>query len=341
MHEGLDRDDIYIMVEDEFQAVARSFTQHLHHAEYVRMKDRAKDRNASAINTISRPTDSITTMRAETRKKKEAEAKAIKQRKALDQIKGQAGRPRTGSEDDSSEPEAANDDDPWVGTTLQGLMTSPGRNQTSLTGIEGVRSSTRAAAGYLKVEAQSTQGARTFDVASSKAVTVRDKSSAPPELVHDGNDATTSEDDDDLDAPVIRKKLLPALSSRSSNQSTLQSKTSHHIVKEPPPNPKRPPTKDHHLPPLPAPSSLRRGTDSHPPTYPRPTQAPTRSILKPTKPLHDLDFYDGLPRPTPLQGDFAKRKLRRLANLNVKSAGEEREGKGTRTSVSEIPIFLV
>lgn len=338
MHEGLDRDDIYIMVEDEFQAIARSFTQHLHHAEYVRMKNRLRDRNASAISTISRPTDSITTMRAETRKKKEAEARATKQKKALDQIKGQAGRPKTGSEDDGSEPEAANDDDPWVGTTLQGLMMSPGTNQTSLTGIEGVRSSTRAAAGYAMAEAQSSQGARTFDVASSKAGTLKDKLSAPPELVNDGDDATTSEDDDDLDAPVIRKKPPPALSSRSSAQSTVKLKTSHHISKDPSTHPKRPPIRNHTLPPLPALSSLRR-TDSHPrPTPPKP---PTRSILKPAKPLHGLDFYDSLPRPTPLQGDFAKRKMRRLAGLNVKSAGEEREGKGKRTSVSEIPIFLV
>jgi hypothetical protein len=70
MEEGLDGDDAYIMVEDEFQAVAKGFTQHLHHAEYVRLKNLAKTQNASTINTISRPVDSITEMREETKKRR-------------------------------------------------------------------------------------------------------------------------------------------------------------------------------------------------------------------------------------------------------------------------------
>ena len=345
MHEGLSHDDIYIMVEDEFQAVARSFTQHLHHAEYVRMKNRAKDKNASAISTISRPTDSITTMRAETRKKKEAEAKAIKQRKALDQIKAQAGRPRTDSEDES-EPEVANDSDLWAGTTLQGLMTSPSRNQTSLTGIEGVRSTTRAAAGYSKAEVRSSQGARAYDVASFKAGTMMEKSSVPPDPVNDRDDATTSEDDDDLDAPVIRKKHPPTNSSRASTQNIMQEYNSRPITKKPPPNSERPTTTNIPLSTLSEPSALRN-TNLHPlpklstKSDPALVQPFRKSILKSPKPLHDLEFYDGLPRPTPLQETFAKRKMRRLANLNVKRAEEEQDGKGRRTSVSEIPIFLV
>jgi hypothetical protein len=38
MEVGLDKDDRYRMVEDEFLEAAKMFTQHLHAAEYQRMK---------------------------------------------------------------------------------------------------------------------------------------------------------------------------------------------------------------------------------------------------------------------------------------------------------------
>lgn len=38
---GLDGDDIYVMVEDEFLATAQTFTQHLHQAEYHRLRKQA------------------------------------------------------------------------------------------------------------------------------------------------------------------------------------------------------------------------------------------------------------------------------------------------------------
>ncbi|RMZ90288.1 hypothetical protein DV736_g2469, partial [Chaetothyriales sp. CBS 134916] len=42
MQEGYDADDIWMMVEDEFQTLAHSFTRHLHHAEYKRLMIKAK-----------------------------------------------------------------------------------------------------------------------------------------------------------------------------------------------------------------------------------------------------------------------------------------------------------
>ncbi|KAL8741972.1 MAG: hypothetical protein Q9190_005479 [Brigantiaea leucoxantha] len=122
MHEGLDRDDIYIMVEDEFLSVARTFTAHLHHAEYIRQKNLARARNRT-INTtpLSRPTDSITTMREETKKKKEAEARAAKNKTVLKQTKASkiswSDKDEPSSDDeDSDEKHSA----PWVGTSIAG-----------------------------------------------------------------------------------------------------------------------------------------------------------------------------------------------------------------------------
>ncbi|KAL2153004.1 hypothetical protein VTH82DRAFT_4159 [Thermothelomyces myriococcoides] len=55
MIEGIDHDDMYRMVEDEFLAVAGEFTRHLHAAEYQRLKRLAKSQNAETIQNISRP----------------------------------------------------------------------------------------------------------------------------------------------------------------------------------------------------------------------------------------------------------------------------------------------
>lgn len=134
------------MVEDEFYAVAQTFTQHLHHAEYVRRKKEAKLKNATAIKDLERPTDGKTMMRKETKKQKGSEELASRQRKGLDEIRGK--RPRVDSEEEEgSDLEEDRDDDPWVGTSLHTLMTSP-RKARSLIGLQGIKSSTRAAAGY-------------------------------------------------------------------------------------------------------------------------------------------------------------------------------------------------
>ncbi|KAI4134284.1 MAG: hypothetical protein LQ347_001647, partial [Umbilicaria vellea] len=163
MRDGLDRDDIYIMVEDEFQAVAKTFTQHLHHAEYMRLKNLARTQNASTISTISRPIDSITQMREETKRKKEVEAMSAKQKTAVEKIVGQARGRRPKTDSDLSDSEEEKHDDPWVGTTLQGLMTkSPRKAHTSLAGLQGVKSNTRAAAGFAQPDSRPLQRSKLF-----------------------------------------------------------------------------------------------------------------------------------------------------------------------------------
>ena len=134
MKEGYDGDDTYIMVEDEFRSVAQTFTQHLHHAEYQRLKKKAKN----AAPPTFPPTG---TMRAETRKKTEARALRVRQKDALGDFTN--GVTLSAAEDEEQE------DDPWLGTSLAGLMTDRNNSKRmALVGLEKVQSSTRAAKGF-------------------------------------------------------------------------------------------------------------------------------------------------------------------------------------------------
>ena len=326
MLEGLNRDDIYIMVEDEFHAMAKQFTQHLHHAEYKRLKDIAKMKNASAITTISRPTDSITEMRDETKKKKEREAKAAKQKAALERIKGQAAakRPRMGS-DVESDTEVTRGDDLWTGTTLQGLMTSPSKKQTSLTGLQGVLSSTRAAAGYSKPENQASQS-KYFGLDPRRGLPKQGVHIAPSTRASAGTyaidaDSTATEEDDDLDAPNMTNRSYREATSSNfppilTTKSPLRTKT------------KIGTTRNQSFPSLPSPPATRHS----PPN--------SMSIPKCNKvfPVHDTP--DDLPKPISPRSEVSKRIMKRRADMNSRKGKEAIETKGSG-SVNEIPIFLV
>ena len=332
MLEGLDRDDIYVMVEDEFHAVAKQFTQHLHHAEYKRLKNLAKFKNASAITTISRPTDSIMEMRVETKKRKEHESKASKQKLALAHIKGQATakRPRTGSdmESDAEVPEA---DGLWAGTTLHGLMTSPSRKQTSLTGLQGVLSSTRAAAGYAKPEGRASQ-TEYFDLDPQADPRGQSGHSVSSTRISTANhtvdsDSSSTEEDDDLDAPSVPSRSIPQRAS-SSLRATSRKKS--------PSRAGTATTRNHSLPSLPSPSRLPSNPLQHPSTSSNST-----STLKPNYSVPISNILDELPRPTSSQSAVSRRMMKRRADMNsrkIKEAALETKASG---SVNEIPIFLV
>jgi hypothetical protein len=132
--EGYNHDDIYIMVEDEFHSVAQAFTQHLHHAEYQRLKKKAREAPPPAF----QPTDH---MRLETRKKLEARALREKQKTAIGDI--------TNGVNVLEEEEDEQDDEPWLGTSLAGFMTDAGsQKRTALVGLEKIQSTTRAARGF-------------------------------------------------------------------------------------------------------------------------------------------------------------------------------------------------
>jgi hypothetical protein len=177
--EGFDNDDMYIMVEDEFYAVAQSFTQHLHHAEYIRKE--AKLKNASAINNFERPTNNRAIMDEETKHTKESGGSPTLG-PSLDNVESK--RPQADLEE-FTDTDVDREDDPWVGTSLHGLMTSP-RTVRSLMGPHGIKSSTRAAAGYYAPSS------------------VKERSKLPKPPLEDGGvvehsvifDNTISEDDD-------------------------------------------------------------------------------------------------------------------------------------------------
>ncbi|KAJ5654245.1 hypothetical protein N7490_001248 [Penicillium lividum] len=136
--EGLDKDDAWVMVEDEFYAIAQTFTKHLHYAEYIRRKKEAKARGAEAIKEIQRPTDGQTAIPDAVLMRKGAQALDARQQQGLARLQGPV---------DDQEEHSDDDDGAWAGTHLHGLMTSP-RKSRSLVGAYGVKSSTRAAAGF-------------------------------------------------------------------------------------------------------------------------------------------------------------------------------------------------
>lgn len=127
------------MVEDEFYAIAQTFTHHLHYAEYVRRKKEAKARSAAAIKELERPTDGQTAMPKALQMRKNAEALDARQKDGLAQLEAPV--------DDNPEEHTDEEDGAWAGTHLHGLMTSP-RKSRSLVGAHAVKSSTRAAAGF-------------------------------------------------------------------------------------------------------------------------------------------------------------------------------------------------
>ena len=343
MHEGLDADDIYVMVEDEFYATAKTFTQHLHHAEYQRLKNSAKMRNASALNNIMRPTDSITAMREETKKKKKAESKAMKHKAALEKIKAQGGskRLRIGDSDDESDLEAVTTDDPWVGTNLQSLMVNPSKNGTSLIGLDRIKSSTRAAAGYSKPDHRPTQVTKSFGLTSSKPTSSKKAAIEAPE--QDDDDEATASDDDDLDAPVLRRKAPPTLQSKFSTSNPQRGPSLHSITKQVNFKHNHSPPSAVLSPPLATSQAMKRDrpqTTSKLNPTPKSTSTYAKSILKPSKPLPDFDVYDGLSRQPVIHSEASKRRAKRIADLKARAKKDDSNPTGA-VNINEIPIFSV
>ena len=326
MEEGLDGDDAYIMVEDEFQAIAKSFTQHLHHAEYIRLKNRAKVQNASNIHRISRPVDTITNMREETKKKKEAHTMAVKQNNALQQMKAQSGRPKTDDEESDSDGIAA--DDPWIGTSLQGLMTSPKKSQTSLTGLGGVKSNTRAAAGYAKAQKKTAQTAVPFDLAPIKASNGVQASHAQAY-----SDSTTSDDDDDLDAPPTRISLSPDQTPTRTMARQLLAQVRFADVA---PSRHDDPISPERLRDLPSTRSQLASKNLNAPSVTSSTS--TKYSWKTPKSI--FDPFDEFPRRTALVGQASQRAAKRTTELKQQRTSEERTVHKKTMRSEEIPVFL-
>ena len=135
MREGFDRDDVYIMVEDEFQIVAQSYTAHLHHAEYKRLVKQAR---GAAPKALPEPTSP---MSKQTKNRLRAAALGYKQNANLQRLMSS----RPGLEEEEEEEDTAAD--LWSGTSLASLMTSGSQKKRSLIGLEGIASTTKASLG--------------------------------------------------------------------------------------------------------------------------------------------------------------------------------------------------
>lgn len=327
MRPGLSADDIYVMVEDEFHTVAQTFTKHLHHAEYIRLRNAAKARNASTINDISRPVDSITTMREETRKKKEVEAREVKMKAAIEGIKVPKRAKGPVDESDISDFEEDRQDDPWQGTQLQRFITtSPKKTLTGLTGLQGVVSHTRAAAGYSKPGKRPSQPTMPLEPARPNAGVSK------TDIAQAAGESSSDTDDDDLDAPSrLSSRPPPRLPSRTPTTAAKPTPlpTSrappHRLPKEkaPTPPPARPPQ--------------RSFLDMTP-------RAALTSISPPSKPSQRPIPSDPSPpaRPEPLQESRSSlSEVRQRLKARREREERERNKSSGGIGVDEIPVFLV
>ncbi|KAK0736125.1 hypothetical protein B0T21DRAFT_288148 [Apiosordaria backusii] len=132
MMEGIDKDDKYRMVEDEFLAVAGGFTRHLHAAEYQRLKGLAKSQNAETISNISRPvTGEMTDM---VKRHHAALNIASKQRKEISKLKKRTAAYAMTDTDDEEPPPRKQPGQ----SSLQGLMDSPRKRAVPLTSFSSI-----------------------------------------------------------------------------------------------------------------------------------------------------------------------------------------------------------
>ena len=199
MEEGLEQDDKYRLVEDEFLAVAQKFTVYLHAAEYKRQQRMAQSRNAQMISSISRPTVGV--LPDHTKRRLDGIERTEAQRKVIGGLVDQNKSIRS---DDSD----SGHDLPYVGTTLHSLMDSPRRRGISLSKITSTAATTRASAGFKKPSIHSKDPM--YDSPKSKTAV---KPSFERRSI--GSSIASTDDDDDLDAPIAAPKFYKRASSPS------------------------------------------------------------------------------------------------------------------------------
>lgn len=204
MIEGVDHDDRYRMVEDEFLAMANDFTKHLHAAEYQRLKALASSRNADMIRTISRPvTGKMTDL---VKKRRSALELAASQRRGIRNALGKRrGRDDSESDDDDGEL-------PWAGTSLQGLMESPRKAAVPLpAGSSSLGHGERASGVRRRSSERPRSGVSAF---ASRVGTTPSHRHAE----------TTTDDDEDLDMQPRYRSRTVKLEGDDSNSLSLDQK---------------------------------------------------------------------------------------------------------------------
>lgn len=198
------------MVEDEFLSTAHTFTSHLHRAEYARLKNLSRSSPKPNLKQDSRPVDSLTKMRAEMKRQKEAEAQARKVGKMMGTLNGAAAAKRKalGGGDEEAESDSGLEDvmeergdEVGAGTALRHLMRKdPEKNLGSLSGLQGVRSETRAARGFEPAERGKEKDGGIMKAFARDAGGERDEEEA------DSGQETEDGDSDDLDKPTKKIK---------------------------------------------------------------------------------------------------------------------------------------
>ncbi|KAI0165037.1 hypothetical protein GGR57DRAFT_221466 [Xylariaceae sp. FL1272] len=178
MVDGLDEDDRYRMVEDEFLATAQLYTSHLHAAEYRRLKNAARAQNAQTIRDISRPVAGERTdiVRLKQERKERQKQQQIAVREVRSDEKSASKNGGEGSDDSSGSVEDKN---------LHGLLEAP-RKRNSTTRLDGLIANnpvTRAAAGYTRQSASKLAQAPSEQSIIPKRPTL-------PEIDDDGLDAS-------------------------------------------------------------------------------------------------------------------------------------------------------
>ena len=239
MIDGYDNDDGYIMVEDEFYAMAQEFTQHLHYDEYIRRSKEATAINAATIKDMARPTDGVTPTPDETKRKKISKELLNRQEAGIEQILGK----RTADVDADDADEQVNDEDLFVGTPLYDLAMN--RKARLLAGSPR-KSSTRAAAGYSRTGtsfrpySRGNVGNSSPPLRSAPGATKQQQRQQQQPSRGAKDNVTTVfsgadyDDDDELDLPAFRnesatirpdRKRSPPLLSRDQRPGRVQSGT--------------------------------------------------------------------------------------------------------------------
>ncbi|KAK5939057.1 hypothetical protein PMZ80_008360 [Knufia obscura] len=124
MIQGLDGDDAYMLVEDEFYSTAQQFTAHLHHAEYKRQLKVARERKRAAGDVHVRVPENATRAVRGRLERKELEER---QGRGIGKVMGAgAGGLLVSSDVEDEEGEVEKEEekvrDPWAGTSLAPLM---------------------------------------------------------------------------------------------------------------------------------------------------------------------------------------------------------------------------
>jgi len=315
-------DEAWVMVEDEFNSIASTFTKHLHREEYKKQQALAAQKSTKIISALPRPTDRVTSLSRQAQIRKEVEHNRVRMKKAAAKHSGQNVAP--GSDDE--------EDDMLIGDRhLAGLMhsTSMARPVKRVLTDTSTKSNTRAAAGFAKQGTESPKRnrgeqrlpdltnvprPRLPELHRPKTAEERPQDKRKPDKPKRPVVVPIDDEDDDLDAPV-RTRTLPTPASKA--HSGPVPKPTFASTSMPPPL-------------LDKPVNLRRTSSSisstastSQKTYPRPSLKKESSSI-PESPAKKLTFEDVSP--------FRQK----ASQLQPRAVPTERDSKSVRRSAEEV-----